>query len=71
MIRTLKHVLLPKTLKAQELNKLEDLYYYNYKYLTNPIGSPYTDNEVKKAIKIINDCIINARFNAEVDLRTY
>lgn len=67
MIRYLQQKIMPKTLKAQELNKLEDLYYYNYKYLTNPIGSLYTDDEVKRAIKIINDCIIDARFNAEVD----
>lgn len=67
MIRYLKQKIMPKTLKAQELNKLEDLYYYNYKYLTNPVGSPYTNEEVKRAIKIIDDCITSARFNAEVD----
>ena len=67
MIRYIKQQIMPKTLKAQELNKLEDLYYYNCKYLTNPVGSPYTDDEVKKAVKIINDCITNARWNAEVD----
>ena len=59
---------MPKTLKVQELNKLEDLYYYNHKYLTNPIGSPYTNDEVKRAVKIINECITSARFNAECDL---
>lgn len=68
MIRSLIKKIMPKTLKSKELNKLEDLYYYNCKYLINPIGSPYTDEEVRMAVKIINECITSARFSAEVDL---
>ena len=68
MIRYLKKKITPKTLIAEELNKLEDLYYYNCKYLVNPVGSPYTDEEVKSALKIFSECIVNARFNAEVDM---
>lgn len=59
---------MPKTLKVRELNKLEDLMYYNCKYLLNSYCGPYTDEDVKQALRIVNDCITNARFDAEVDL---
>ena len=68
MIRYIMKKIMPKTLKVTELNKLEDLYYYNCKYLINPYGSPYSDDEVKQALRIVNDCITKARFDAEVDL---
>ena len=67
MLRYLKQKFMPKTLKVEELNKLEDLYYFNSKYLFNPVGSSYTDEEVKRAIKIVGECIKEASFHAEMD----
>jgi len=68
MIRYIMKKIMPKILKVNELNKLEDLMYYNYKYLINTYGSPYSYNEVKKAVKIVNECIACTRFNTEVEL---